>query len=1694
MSDPLMDLVVRLSSGTRNSNNAKLGERFAEVRDYILGLEKIRIFIADSINYGHQSSSVNIMRSFIRWGSNAKFTLLLYGNIASLEPKIKLLIPQFSKLDEDFTLDGRTIKAIKLDDTTVLPKLPFGITGGFDDKEVGTPPPLTLINVSNFVELQPYAWNRGTNMIFAEDQKGWQSINLDTLDSLQIQKRAFYLPDPQVTESDWAAILGSEYAEKTKIVRFLVDKATAGNIHLCPIYGITRKFAPYSSLYNAVSGMLSGADRYPQAKRPIVALVIAEMQLDDQIQFNTYIRNPSNKLRPPTIKPSEDFLTWHAANNVKARVNPEGALTLSELEVDLKEVKSGNVLVVGLGRIPAVLFDYLYLRATLPPMLEGQNTAELMLNIGKPYLKLGSNVSEIAFGYPSLPLTSKPKGKDAKTSQEIAFRGLYDAPPDNWYESRSTFPPRILLKMIFAYVGGSAANPLTRYFNNLRSFYHDPVNDKLLRAMDILVNSVLPKPAVVSVSGLSLGEEGPIPKLYKELNDNLHNGVLNLLQVITSGLIYDYFKEIVTDSAFTLTNATVTINDDQSEVTVTGKSAALGVRSPDLKINFTMANEDSYAATVTMAIDSAWDLSGGQWLSLSNPSMQLRIDPVAAVPVMGAVAVKVRAGFTMNMSIVLPAESGIAVFQSTFTDPKPSITNIFQIVGGINLQNILPSQLQLFSDIEVQDFSIRYNYDDKQIDSIGVILGTPEEKTWKVVPSVEITKITLQATISSPANMAERETAYQIGGSFSINKSEAYVDASLPQLSISGGLREGSQPLHVASIIETYLGKDFVKALPDVITKAEIDILTFSLDRAAGTYSFGMHVRTSWPITIDQKTLFTIEELGLYISATSSEIDTTEQKQDTNGAALADKTTDITGKFNGVITILPDSANIGLSISASYDGPDAGWTFDTSTTTAIKVAQLLKDYGNFDPGSQNDYSIDSLALTITTGDNSWVFVGTVSNWKVDFLDLPAIKRASVKLGYNGEKANLLYHPAIVGSTALLILTEQEDEKGYFAEIEADIEWLGVEITTWIKFSSQSKPSWGLTWSKLQATVQQDPEQDNDWIGSIKFKEDTTLGSMVEAMVSWATGSKFGLSAPWDILSSISLNGLVLIYNFTKKTVRFSINIGPIELGFARIDSIGIAYQSDQPKPEDNGVKVTLEGSFLWLTKPDEPLSWDASKPETTPAPPGDGNKYLDLRLLAMGQHVTVKDITKADTIQKAIGLMRDMPDPKPGELPTVDFDPASSWLIGADFGVLKLESKKNGANGPLVSSDGERSVLAPSDVSLIVPSNASKGLGYFLTAQFVFNDPHLYGLRLALDGEPAKIFKGLDFQIMYRQVSETVGVYQAEITLPDVMRRLDVGAYTITLPVFGIAVYTNGDFMLDIGFPWNQDFTRSFSIEAIIYPGIPVVGSAGLYFGKLSSASTNKVPPAVNGTFNPVIVFGFGMQVGFGKSIEAGILKAGFSLTIVGILEGVIGKWNPYQLIDSSQDNTQLQGSYYFWLQGTLGIIGKLYGSIDFAIIKADVNLTIKLLIQLTYESFVSLALTVIVSVDVPVNIEINLGLFTIKIHFSFSLLLKESFTIDNHGEPPWKVAATKDKSVLHAPADHRLSFHRRRGRRLQALGAEGPINWSNLKAPAQPADLSGYLAPALTVARDEWSTSEDPKDQLPCYVTMLFIDSAPPS
>lgn len=263
---------------------------------------------------------------------------------------------------------------------------------------------------------------------------------------------------------------------------------------------------------------------------------------------------------------------------------------------------------------------------------------------------------------------------------------------------------------------------------------------------------------------------------------------------------------------------------------------------------------------------------------------------------------------------------------------------------------------------------------------------------------------------------------------------------------------------------------------------------------------------------------------------------------------------------------------------------------------------------------------------------------------------------------------------------------------------------------------------------------------------------------------------------------------------------------------------------------------------------------------------------------------------------------------------------------------------------------------------------------------FVFYDSTpFYSLKIYIT---AGSIKGLSFEITYTKVSDDVGLFFINFTLPDSLRTFRAGAASLTLPALKLSIYTNSDFKVDLGFPANDDWSACFRVEAFAGP-VPVTGSGGFYIAKLSSATDDTFTQK---NYDTILAAGFGARMGVGKNFVSGPLKAGVSLTFFGIIEGAIG----YYAYESSQEDVidWLTTPKALALKGQFGVIGEIYGSIDFAIIKASVNVRIQASVgmQLLLESGAGgdLLLYVEASVTVSVSVRINLGLFKITISFSF--------------------------------------------------------------------------------------------------------------
>lgn len=1680
--------------------------------------EKIRLMVDSTSGYGHQSNSINILRRITGAPSGlwkgmgyAKEVEICYDydDDPELEdplPKILSLLPELGG-----KLSGRVndaqVRIINVEKAPLADDVIFAFTGGwdvisqFDNKEY---------RARFIVYLQPFNYDAffspdvlrpGNAVGYYSDyptNKVWEKFNLDgdappfNNATFQVKNRAYFLPVKPLEPSDWNFYEGTDFPAdvrlRVKAIQYFTDPQITAKVGLTFTYGIN--FPGVSPLAKPTSHrifleMAAVRTALEKASTGILPPVILNFGKyipgnDQQMRFDAIlllllggqtleeIRAHLNSLMPDADEMTKQIgmiqvMFWKRRHQSIAFTGIETQYRLVDFLVDRIDPSElvnwvtaapKRVLFIQMGFVPPLVFNHYLSKVQLPPMFEGPNTAVVAINAGIPYMNI-NRPGDNQILYPTGLLGTDNIMAPVQQMQQIV---------DNLEMTINTWPaeanqaPNVLVGKFMTDLR-IPDNFYLQYFSAINAFYTKPAIDSPYN-LNEKMNVGLGLAFYIIVAGLGdtdlklqagIASAGPasLQELYDELMAAAAKGQVDLLNdIFKEGNIHDAYTSLLKTfkKGLIITEPKVEKQEDGTgaiiEVLLSGNTNAFGIKT-GATLSFTegsgiISSRARYGGSLP------WGLDNIPWIVFEKPFAQVVVSN-AGTPAAMSIGGSIK-GTGIELSMNFPVSDNLIAVQGEFAELQ-TIADFFALAGGINLMQYIPAPLQALAGLGMK--SIQFAYDTKQ-KTIQYIQFNVQTKTpWNFFDRLQLEDISIFVTVRYPSLVQQRKVQANFSGKIRLgvdsDSPRLEVGASVPQLNIRGQLFDPALSMDVLlAIFWPTLKPDWPGGKSPTVVA-----LSFNYNMTSGEYGVSLQIVLEWPIIIAGVTVLTIQDVGMEMNGTE---------------ALR------TGSLTGSLIILPDSEKIGLQLVSNYLGANNGWQFiGQQTSGVIDLAQLVTFYlppsWKPDP-AQFSIPVDGLFVSITTATNSWEFAAkTAKPWET-----PLGKyTGNMKIGYRGKVV-------------------EKKPVGYYGTINARIEWNGIKLDVFYDFDPTYK-AFGITWGLLTGKIEQKIiEGKTHNIASLSLKS-TTLGSLVETMISWATGQQFGLASPWNVLNNIPLNNLALVYDFTDETVKFEINIGPINMGFAVIEAISVSYNSKAPKPEDNGVIVELKGKFLWQSNPNSLPPWNAAKPETTPTPSGQGSKYLDLRLLAMGQHVTLDCFRNAEKVQDAIACMTKLKDPEPGKLPDVQLDANSSWLIGTDFGILKLEDPK----------PATQITDSITQVTVLPEAAPPAGPKYFLNLQVVFNDPNLYALRIALDGDAAKVFKGLDFQIMYKKISDSVGLYQAEIALPDKMRKLNLGQFNITLPVFGIQIYTNGDFQVDIGFPWKQDFSRSFTFQTLIWTPIgipiPVMGSAGLYFGKLSSATTNRVPATTLGTFNPVLVFGFGIQFGFGYEFDVGILKAGFSLTAVAILEGILAKYNPYQVTNGYSNNTQLATSYYFWFRGTVGIIGKLYGTIDFAIIKADLNIDLRLLVQITFTPYEPIELTLMASVDVSLKVTINLGLFKIRISLSFSASIRETVTLPKiGGTAPWADGNKLAAGI--AARGYRLPGKRKRAServftwpQTFALLAITP-NWNNLVEAASPVGLKGYVGLGLTMAGDNATQTSQ---QLPCYVSMMFIDSVPP-
>jgi len=908
--------------------------------------------------------------------------------------------------------------------------------------------------------------------------------------------------------------------------------------------------------------------------------------------------------------------------------------------------------------------------------------------------------------------------------------------------------------------------------------------------------------------------------------------------------------------------------------------------------------------------------------------------------------------------------------------------------GGGSYFSGTPAVLQQFmAFVALQGLSVSGTITPASISRVSVSIGSSPDTTWSPIPNppqgldFTITAFSLNWSITNPLNSTTRQQSFLFSTEFtllpSIFKGPDGEGDGIFAVEFTSGLSFSAEFDGTVSLTDfLYTVTAGTVSLPSTIEATLSDIkLNLNYNAKSFSFSSGFDVALSF-LTVGYEPILSISDGTVSVTAM------TPPQSGSN--APAGTGTVWKGAIGGLLGVGP----LQTQVSVAYNGTitPSIWNLSASLAQPITVQELIQqffsaggvyNFPNFLPGTLT-ISTFNIEATIPSGSSTTVqttysiAVGFLWTFSLGDQQITSL-RSLIGLNYDGTSFS--------GS---VLATWTYDA-------------INLELIFKYTFQGASNQSLAVTWQGFTATY---TSQDNQIAFSLKG---WSLGSMIQALVRTLGDPYFTLPSPWDLLNQISLDGLsvnVSLQNGLAFSERLSASYtlsSPLELGFIRIDSLKFVRTASK-----DGVpgKVTLQivGSSPISSQLGNLMQPGGQDVQNMPTVPGRGSEYFKVFLLVLGQRVGITGSTSFANTAAVIKALEGVPSTQ-GKTNPVNPDPtgqpdgqpyynqSNNWLIAGHLGLLQVAGV------------------------------------WTVDAMVVFNDPNLYGLRLALAGTKAGGLAGLAIDILYKKITDDIGLFQINFTFPDSIRNINLGAVSIVLPQIGIQIYTNGDFLIDIGFPYNLDFRRSFSLYAIVY-GVPVMGSGGFYFGKLSSATATQVPKTNAGTFDPVIVFGIGLQLGLGYDFTKGPLSAGFSLTVFGIIEGVIAAWHPYSSSTTRSITVlgdSLQSDYYFKISGTVGVIGLLYGKVDFAIISASVNVKIVLSIQITYESFRAIPLTATAYVSVSVSVKIDLGLFSFSISFSFSMTVSAQFVIGANETAPWDTPASLPRlrtSLLHAGPD----------------------------------------------------------------------------
>ncbi|MCM1087635.1 MAG: hypothetical protein NC419_05720 [Muribaculaceae bacterium] len=592
---------------------------------------------------------------------------------------------------------------------------------------------------------------------------------------------------------------------------------------------------------------------------------------------------------------------------------------------------------------------------------------------------------------------------------------------------------------------------------------------------------------------------------------------------------------------------------------------------------------------------------------------------------------------------------------------------------------------------------------------------------------------------------------------------------------------------------------------------------------------------------------------------------------------------------------------------------------------------------------------------------------------------------------------------------------------------------------------------------LQAAYTEDTLQ-------FSLSDNLTIGSLISALMKLIRPNvEYRLPSPWDLLNRVSLGGITILMKMGEtgnglekpKEIVVRKPLG-INLLVARIEAITLRYYVEEAVERDElgawsgeyrevdaakdrfeviletgqnaenieNTENTKNTENRRLSEEPQEYRWDLLH-EQAPSPLGDKQPVVKVHSFSIARNVNLGQPRKDQTLEKVVTEIEQSLEGG------AFYDVQTGWYVSAEL------------------------TIADS-----------------LLAWLLFYDPEIYGFQVRFQDNLLPGMKGLDVTLYYRKVTDDIGVFYLNVTLPEAYRKLQLGAFELTIPTLEAWLYTNGNFKIDLGFPHNGDFSQSFTFGMGAWHG-----AGGVYFGCLNGDTSTQTPKISNGFFTPVIELGIGLMFGVGKGFRAGVLSLEAYLEVRGIFEGVFARFLPENGGESA---------LYYRCMASVSIYGKISGEVDFKILKAGFLLEASVRAAVTLEAGEAALVVFAASLTVKAYLEI---LF-IHLSFSFHVSYETSFTLGKKTDTPWQKvegARTIPARLLTGCLSECLP---------EGEIAEGTFDWQVGTITEEPELLEAAVIPYFTVHRlpSSWSSDRGKEiqdtDYRTAFLTVMDMDT----